>query len=89
MLTHSFKCQTCLLRKDAPEGMAPIFPGNECDDEYFANNHILICLVCQLKIFQGICSKHKASGHISECVVKLLSVYLSHMSVLLACKPCG
>ena len=47
VLGHSFKCQTCLSRKDAPEGVAPIFPANECANEHFANNHILICLVCK------------------------------------------
>ena len=44
VLSHSFKCQTCLLRKDAPEGVAPIFPANECADEHFTNNHTLSCL---------------------------------------------
>ena len=53
VLTHSFKCQTFLRRKDTPEGVSPIFPANECANEHFANNHILICLICQSKVFQG------------------------------------
>ena len=70
VLTHIFKCQTFLLRKDAPEGKAPLFPGNLCGDQHFANNHILICLICQSKIFQGTWSKDKALAHISVCFVK-------------------
>ena len=42
VLSHSFKCQTCLLRRDAPTGVAQIFPAKECVDEYFANNHIVM-----------------------------------------------
>ena len=70
VLSHSFKCQTCLLRRDAPAGEAPIFPANECVDEYFANNHIIICLVYQSKKFQGTRCKDKALAHISDCIVK-------------------
>ena len=29
VLSQSFKCQTCLLRRDALVGVAPIFPANE------------------------------------------------------------
>ena len=54
VLSNSFKCQTCLLRRDTPAGMAPIFPANECADEHFANNRIIICLVCQSRNFQGM-----------------------------------
>ena len=68
VLTNSFKSQTCLLRRDVPAGMAPIFPANECADEHFANNHILICLICQSRNFQGTWSKDKALAHISECI---------------------
>ena len=50
VLSHSFKCQTCLMRKDTPSGVAPIFPANECANEHIADNHIIICLVCQSKI---------------------------------------
>ena len=70
VLSNSFKCQTCLLRRDTPAGVAPIFPANECADEHFANNHILICLICQSRHFQGTWSKDKAKAHISECIVK-------------------
>ena len=69
VLSHSFKCQTCLLRRDAPVGVVPIFPANECVDEHFANNHIIICLVCQSRNFQGTWCKDKALVHISECTV--------------------
>ena len=51
VLSNSFKCQTCLLRRDTPTGVTPIFPANECADEHFANNHILICLICQSRNF--------------------------------------
>ena len=60
VLTNNFKCQTCFLRRDAPADLAPIFPGNEWADGHFANNHILICLICQSKNFQGTWSKEKA-----------------------------
>ena len=65
VLSHSFKCQTCLVRRDVP-----IFPATECADEHFANNHIIICLVCQSRNFQGTWSKDKALAHISQCIVK-------------------
>ena len=60
VLTNSFKCQTCLLRRDAPAGVAPIVPANKCADEHFANNHILICLICQPKNFRelGLKTQH-------------------------------
>ena len=70
VLSNIFKCQTCLLRRDTPTGVAPIFPANECADEHFANNHIIICLICQSRNFQGTWSKDKALAHISECIVK-------------------
>ena len=70
VLSNSFKCQTCLLRGDTPVGVAPIFPANECVDEHFANNHIIIHLVCQLRNFQGTWSKDKALVYNSECIVK-------------------
>ena len=70
VLSHSFRCQTCLLRKDAPAGLAPIFPANECVDEHFANSHIIICLECQSRNVQETYCKDKALAHISECIVK-------------------
>ena len=58
VLSHSFKCQTCLLKKDAPAGVVPIFPANECVDEHSANNHIMICLVyVNLEIFKALGAK--------------------------------
>ena len=70
VLSNSFKCQTCFLRRDTPTGVAPIFLANECADEHFANNHIIICLVWQSRNFQGTWSKDKALVYISECLVK-------------------
>lgn len=69
-LNHSFKCQTCLLRKDTPTGVVLIFPPNECAYEHFANNHIIICLICQSQSFQGAWYKDKALLHISHCIVR-------------------
>ena len=70
VLSHSLKCQTCLLWRDAPAGVAPIFPANECANEHIANNHIIICLVGQSKNFQGTWCKDMAIAHISDCIVK-------------------
>ena len=33
-LNHSFKCQTCLMQRDALVGVSPIFPANECANEH-------------------------------------------------------
>ena len=70
VLNHSFKCQTCLMWRDAPVGVSPIFPANECANEHIANNHIIICLICQSKNFQGTWCKDEAFTHISDCIVK-------------------
>ena len=64
-LNHTFKCLTCLMRRNAPSGVSPIFPPNHCAYEHIANNHILVCLICQSKIFQGTWCKDKAFVHIS------------------------
>ena len=48
VLSHSFKCQTCLMQRDTSAGLAPIFPANEGADEHIANNHMIICLVCDV-----------------------------------------
>ena len=69
-LHHNLKCHTCLLRKDIPVGTVPIFPANENADEHFANNHIISCLICKLKIFHPPLAKDKASAHTTECIVK-------------------
>ena len=43
VLNHTFKCLTCLMQRDAPTGVSPVFPPNQCANEHIANNHI-ICL---------------------------------------------
>ena len=58
-LNHTFKCMTCLMRKNAPPGVSPIFPPNHCANEHIANNHILVCLVCQSQIFKVLGVKIK------------------------------
>ena len=68
-LDHTFKCLTCLMRKNAPPGVLPIFPPNHCANEHIANNHILVCLICQSQIFQGTWCKDNAFTHISLCIV--------------------
>ena len=70
VLNHSFQCQTCLMWGDVPVGVSPIFPAYECANEHIANNHIIICLICQSKNFQGTWCKDKAFTHISNCIVK-------------------
>ena len=47
VLNNSSKCQTCLMQRDTPVGVVPIFPANECAYEHIANNHIIVCLICQ------------------------------------------
>ena len=42
------------MQRDAPVGVSPIFPPNQCANEHIANNHIKVCLICQSKSFQGI-----------------------------------
>ena len=69
-LNHTFKCLTCLMQRNAPPGVSPIFPPNHCAYEHIANNHILVCLICQSKIFQGTWCKDKAFAHISHCIVQ-------------------
>lgn len=69
-LTHSFKCQTCLLRNDLPQGVAPIFPTDKCADDHFANNHIINCVICTTAVFHGTWTKEKATLHVTECIVK-------------------
>ena len=69
-LDHTFKCLTCLMRKNTPPGVSPIFPPNHCANEHIANNHILVCLICQSQIFQGTWCKDKAFTHISLCIVR-------------------
>ena len=69
-LSHTFKCLTCLMRKNAPTGVSPIFPPNHCANEHIANNHILVCLICQSQIFQGTWCKDKAFTYISLCIVR-------------------
>ena len=51
VLNHSFKCQTCFMRRDVPTGVSSILPANEYVNEHIANNHIIICLVCQSREF--------------------------------------
>ena len=68
-LNHTFKCLMCLMRRNTPTGVSPIFPPNHCAYEHIANNHILVCLICQSKIFQGTWCKDKAFTHISLCIV--------------------
>ena len=69
-LNHSFKCQTCLMQRDALVGVSPIFPPNKCANEHIANNHIIICIICQSKSFQGTWCKDKTFTHISDCIAK-------------------
>ena len=69
-LNHTFKCLMCLMRRNTPTGVSPIFPPNHCAYEHIANNHILVCLICQSKIFQGTWCKDKAFTHISLCIVR-------------------
>ena len=68
-LDHTFKCLMCLMRKNAPPGVSPIFPPNHCANEHIANNHLLACLICQSQIFQGTWCKDKAFTHISLCII--------------------
>ena len=58
-LNHTFKCLTCLMQRDVPVGVSPIFPPNQCANEHIANNHIIVCLICQFKSFQGTWCKDK------------------------------
>ena len=37
-LDHTFKCLTCLMRRNTPTGVSPIFPPNHCANEHIANN---------------------------------------------------
>ena len=41
------------MRKITPLGVSPIFPPNHCAYEHIANNHKLVSMICQSKIFQG------------------------------------
>ena len=68
--THSLKCQTCLLRNDTPQGVAPVFPANKCADEHFANNHVISCLICATTVFHATWSRDKAQQHVTECIAK-------------------
>ena len=61
---------TCLMRRNTPPGVSPIFPPNHCAYEHIANNHILVCLICQSKIIQGTWCKDKAFTHNSLCIVR-------------------
>ena len=70
VLNHSFKCQTCLIGRDAPVGVSPIFLANQYANEHIANNHIIIYLICQSRKFQGTWCKDKAFTHISDSIVK-------------------
>ena len=58
------------MQRDAHVVVSPIFPANECADEHIASNHIIICLFCQYKKFQGTWCKDKAFTHISDCIIK-------------------
>ena len=69
-LDYTFKCLMCLMRKNAPPGVSPIFPPNHCANEHIANNHLLACLICQSQIFQGTWCKDKAFTHISLCIIR-------------------
>ena len=69
-LNNTFKCLTCLTRADAPPGVSPIFPPNHCAYEYIGNNHTMVCLICQSKIFQGTWCKNKSFTHITHCIVQ-------------------
>ena len=51
-------------------GVPPIFTPNQCANEHIANNHIIVCLICQSKSFQGTWCKDKAFTYISDCIVK-------------------
>ena len=68
-LDHTFKCLTCLMRKNTPTGVSPIFPPNHCAHDHIANNHILVCLICQSQIFQGTWCKDKVFTHVSLCII--------------------
>ena len=70
-LNHSFMCLTSLMCRDTLVGVSPIFPPNQCANEHIANNHIIVCLICQSKSFQGTWYKDKAFTHISDCIVKV------------------
>ena len=59
-LNHTFKCLTCLMRRNTPPGVLLIFPPNHYANEYFGNNHLIVCLICQSKTFQGTWCKDKA-----------------------------
>ena len=69
-LNHTFKSLTCLMQRNTPLGVSPIFPPNHCAYEHIANNLILVCLIRQSKIFQGTWYKDKAFTHISHCIVQ-------------------
>ena len=69
-LNHTFKCLTCLMQRHALTGVLPIFPPNQCANVHIANNHIIVCLICHSKSFQGTWCKDKAFTHISDCIVK-------------------
>ena len=69
-LNHGFKCLTCLMQRDAPVGVSPIFPPNQCANEHIADNHVIVCLICQSKSLQGTWCKDKAFTHIFDCIVK-------------------
>ena len=56
--------------KKCPIGNITNITGYHCAYEHIANNHILVCLICQSKIFQGTWCKDKAFTHVSLCIVQ-------------------
>ena len=87
-LVHNFKCVTCFLRKDTPSGVIPFLPADESANEHFANNHVLLCLICQSQIFSGPLSKLKAFLHITDCIDKT-TYNSSRPYICIVSKPCG
>ena len=72
-LKFSLKCQTCLLRQDCPDEAAPILLNeDECLNEHFANNHVIICLICAKTVFHEIWSRQKANLHVTDCITRAL-----------------
>lgn len=71
-IDNTFKCETCRMRGDHPTGVAPIFPADACAETHLANNHILICLICNEMVFHRIWDKTKSYMHAGQCITRAL-----------------
>ena len=80
-LDNTFKCLMCLMRKNTPPGVSPIFPPNHCTNEHIANNHILVCLICQSQIFKALGVKIRLLHTFPFVLFEQPTIHQDHLSV--------